>query len=174
MWIEDYRTANDLELDEFARRVNQVGRHMKPPLWGTVTDTLIYAIERNKVPRTHPRIADAIAAVCGATEEQRDSIVDKKHHGTMVRVSISANAVNTRRDSAVVKLDANGDVVARYITVQAAEKCERLSADGIRERCKRRIKNEFQPYSYTYRYEREWDKMTAEERRDDIDGKYKR
>lgn len=174
MWIEDYRTANDLELDEFARRVNQVGRRMKPPLWGTVADTLIYALERNKVPRTHPRIADAIAAVCGATEEQRDSIVDKKHHGTMVRVSILAKPAGTQRDYAVVKLDANGDVVARYSTFQTAEKCERLSADAIRERCKRRIKNEFMPYSFTFRYEREWDRMTAEERQADIDGRYKR
>lgn len=174
MWIEDYRTANDLELDEFARRVNHVGRRMRPPLMGTVSDTLVHMLERSKTPRTHPRIADAIAAVCGATEEQRDSIVDKKHHGTMVKVSILAKPAETQRDYAVVKLDANGDVVARYSTFQTAEKCERLSADAIRERCKRRIKNEFMPYSFTFRYEREWDKMTAEERQADVDGKYKR
>lgn len=31
---------------------------------------------------THPGIADIIAEVTGATIEQRDSLVHKKHHGT--------------------------------------------------------------------------------------------
>ena len=82
MWIEEYRKQNGLELDEFARLVNIAGRRMRPPLEGTVSDTLIHLLEHMKVPRTHPRIADAIAAVCHATQEHRDSIVDPRHKGT--------------------------------------------------------------------------------------------
>lgn len=175
MWIEDYRKANNLELDEFARRVNQVGRKMRPPLYGTVTDTLIHVIECSRTPRTHPRIADAIAAVCGATEEQRDSIVDKSHHGTMVKVSVVASGIgHVSREKAIVKIDPDGNVVARYINLITAEKCEKYTRDSIRERCKRQIKNEFYPFPYTYRFEREWEAMTEQERQDDIDGLYKR
>lgn len=183
MWIEEYRKRNNLELDEFARRVNIVGRHMEPPLIGTVTDTLIHILEVSKVPRTHPRIANAIATVCGATAEQRDSIVDESHAGeweptTVAEMNKTAtkpkptnyapNALVSSRERPVVKIDRDGRVVARYDSVSAAESDGEMSRDSIRERCNRNVLNEFRRYGYTYRYENEWKRLNAIEKLRDI------
>lgn len=172
MWIEDYRTANDLELDEFARRVNQVGRKMRPPLRGTVSDTLIYMLERAKVPRTHPRIAAAIATVCRATPEQYDSIVADVHKGTWRYTDLSRNAVKAVETPAakqVVKVDDGARIIQRYASIQNAAYCNDLSSDTVKARCEHKLKREFsESCPFTYRYAREWDKMTPEQKLKDI------
>ena len=71
MWIDEYRSAHGMELDEFARAVNAYGRKMVPPLVCTITDELIHMLERVKGCVTHPIIANAIAEYCGATPEVR-------------------------------------------------------------------------------------------------------
>ena len=89
-----------LEPDDLARMVNVAGRKMTPKLEGTVSDTLMYILETSKKPRTHPRIADAIATVCHATPEQRDSIVDERHRGTRgnsKKRTTNASVENARR-----------------------------------------------------------------------------
>lgn len=180
MWIDEYREKNGLELDDFARRVNWVGRKMNPPLWGTVSDTLIHFLERSSSPRTHPRIADAIATACHATPEQRDTIVDKEHRGTwkmqqlftttMTPVEKNVNTHKPGYERPIVKIDVQGRVVARYTSLTAAENCEDLGRDSIRVRCKREVKSEFNGRKYTFRFAEEWDKMTNEQKLEDLCG----
>ena len=83
MWIEAYREREGLERDELARRANKY-RYEKgeDPLCGYISDTLIWILETRRNAITHPVLADAIAAVCGATAEQRDMIVAKHNRGT--------------------------------------------------------------------------------------------
>lgn len=175
MFIEDYRRANGLELDDFARRVNLVGKHMQPPLEGTVSDTLIHILERSKVPRTHPRIADAIATVCGATAEQRDSIVAEHHRGTWTPVRMSdvcgrkvTQGPKPWDERPVVMIDKNGHVLKTYKNITNAAVGAEISTKGIASRCKRMIKGEFDRLDYTYRYANEWSRMSMEEKLRDL------
>ena len=171
MWIEDYREAKGLELDDFARRVNQIGRKMRPPLRGTVSDTLIYMLERAKVPRTHPRIAAAIATVCRATPEQYDSIVSDAHRGTWEYRDVSRNTATCikKYEDKVVKIDDSARIVQRYVSIQNAAYCNDLSSDTVKARCEHKLKREFSASCpFTYRYAREWDKMTPEQKLKDI------
>lgn len=181
MWIEDYRLANGLELDEFARRVNIVGRKMNPPLEGTVSDTLIHILERSREPRTNPRIANAIAMVCGATAEQRDSIVAEKHRGKWEPVKdvfawgdwvFGKQTRPPLNDHSVVMVDLQGRVLHRYESAKSAAKHSDISADSILNRCNHRMKNEFYTcLPYTYRFAREWDKMSMAEKLKDLGAK---
>lgn len=178
MWIEDYRKQKGIELDEFARLVNIAGRRMKPPLEGVVSDTLIHTLERMRTPRTHPRIADAIATVCGATQEQRDSIVDARHKGTWEKISFvdtwhkavkeEENGHKIGYEKPVVKVNSNGKILARYGSLTAAENNGSMSLDAIRTRCRHGIKNEFVKQDFTYRFADEWDKMTQLQRLQDL------
>ena len=179
MWIDEYREANGLELDEFARRVNIVGRKMNPPLWGTVTDTLIYKLERSKTPRTHPRIANAIATVCGATSEQRDSIVDERHRGKWEPVAspfewreqketIPRNQ-GFKLDKAVVQVDGKARIINRWGSIRQAAKYTNVSAETIVRHCGRRVHQVFTVVRpYTYRFAEEWDKMSMAEKLQDL------
>ena len=82
MWLREYRESAKLELDEFARVVNTYRRLAKMPVNGIVSNTLVHILEVDDKTVTHPNLADAIAAVCGATPEQRDSIVSEQYRGT--------------------------------------------------------------------------------------------
>ena len=179
MWIEDYRNKYGLELDDLARRVNIAGKKLEPRLCCTVTDTLIHVLERSKVPRTHPRIADAIAIACKATAEQRDSIVDEKHRGTFDPAFY--NTPKSERpepqqpkphkpgyEHGVVKVDRNGKILARYVSLTNAESYGEMSIDAIRARCKRKVQSELITWEFTYRYSEEWDKMSRIEKLRDL------
>lgn len=82
MWIDEFRERNGIERHEFARRVRVIGAHRRPHRPIGCSEELVWLLERAKVPRTHPRIADLIAEACGATPEERDMIVDERHRGT--------------------------------------------------------------------------------------------
>ena len=174
MWIEDYRRKEGLELDEFARRVNRHSRKMNPPLLCTVTDELIYILERDKKSKTHPLIANSIAEVCGATVEQRDSIVAEIHRGTwspdtQKQVVIPEPKKHVNGAMPVVKVDLHGNIIAYFESVMDAGVQEPHSTDYVRKRCKRRVEYEFTPERpYTYRYESEWREMTPEQRIKDL------
>ena len=171
MWIDEYRDAHGIELDEFARMVNRVGRQMNPPLIGCVSDTLIYLLEVSPTPRTHPRIADAIAYVCGATDEQRDSIVDKTHKGTRSEIVIKPKRQKRDTMKSVLRIDRNGQVVGRYDSVNAAGAVSGMSRDAVLARCMRRMKDDFSRYEFTFRFEKEWSAMSESEKMADIGGK---
>ena len=178
MWIDEYREKYGLELDDMARRVNVAGRKMRPRLPCTVTDTLIHILECSKTPRTHPRIADAIAIACGATAEQRDSIVDEKHRGTFdpskynhiarAKESPAASKRTPHGERGVVKINREGMVVRRYPSLAMTEYYEDMTCESIRARCRRRVGGELERWAYTYRYADEWDKMSRAERLKDL------
>ena len=178
MWIEEYRKKYGLEVDDMARRVNLAGRKLVPPLEGTVTDTLIHILEISKVPRTHPRIADAIAMACKATPEQRDSIVDEKHRGTWKPTENdynleSAAKIRTEPDyrignpRPVVQVDCNGYIIKRFSSVKAASVYTGMGKDAITIRCKHESLNEMR-LNYTFRYADEWDKMSRTDKLKDL------
>lgn len=81
MWITDYRENAGLELWQFQQRVNMYGKKLENPFQGVISERLIHMLEVDENAVTHPRIADAIAVLCGATSEQRDMIVADIHKG---------------------------------------------------------------------------------------------
>lgn len=177
MWIEDFRIKNGLELDEFTRRVNMHARKVNPPLESGVSDTLIHMLERQKNAVTHPRIANIIADVCGATAEQRDMIVAEIHRGQWNPVVTKPNFNDLKLhgqngSKAVVKIDRRGNAVDYYESVVDAARRTPQTEKMIRDRCKRRVPNEFTyMVPYTFRYAAEWDIMTAAQRQEDISQK---
>ena len=172
MWIDEYRQRNGLELDDLARKVNAVGRELHPPWDFTVTDMLIHILEISKTPRTHPLIANAIAVACEATREQRDSIVDERHRGTFEPITVKCSwrdmPIIPKNEYAVVMVDRAGRVLKRYNSAKIAAMYGDLTDDSIKRRCNRRIPNEFSTREYTYRYAREWNKMSQIEKLRDL------
>lgn len=174
VWIEDYRKQYGLEPDDLARMVNVAGRKMIPKLEGTVSDTLIYILETSKNPRTHPRIADAIATVCHATPEQRDSIVDEKHRGKWKAGTAESQQVQTpawklHGEKPVVMVDGTGKVICKYSSTADASRASRIATKTIGEICKRKRKNVLARYKFTFRYVEEWEAMSNEQQIQDID-----
>ena len=193
MWIEDFRTKYGLERDEFARRVRVLGARKRPERPIGCTEALVYMLERSSRPITHPNIADLLAEACGATAEQRDSIVAKKWRGewkgdgiprclkgcewTMGKAKEAApgprdqpywrRGVAGRRS--IVKIDANGNVLERYVSLTQATALCGQSMNSIGERARKCVRNEFIPGGHSFRFAEEWDKMTPEERRKDLE-----
>lgn len=128
--------------------------------------------------KTLPVFADRVAYHTGATAEQRDSIVLERHRGTWtpgqkpgsipVKKEPKAKPENVK---AVVALDKLGKEIARFSSVRdAAERLE-TSTSVVSSRCLRQIKkvrNEFNALGMTFRHAREWDRMTPEERLEDM------
>lgn len=81
MWIKDYREREGLELYQLQQRVNSFIHKMSNPIEATISGELIHMLEVDKNAVTHPRIANAIAIMCDATQEQRDMIVADVHKG---------------------------------------------------------------------------------------------
>lgn len=70
---------------------------------------------------------------------------------------------------AVVVLDKAGRELARYASINEASRGEVINDDCIRNRCYRRVWQEFTSTNdSTYRFADEWDKMTPEQRRKDL------
>ena len=80
MWITRFREKHDFTELEFARALSDAGARMRPPV--RVSEPLLHLLEVRRGAVTHPRIADLIATVCGATPAQRDMIVAEEHRGT--------------------------------------------------------------------------------------------
>jgi len=173
MWIREYREANGMELDDFARAVNAYGRRMVPPLVCTVTDQLIHMLECVSKCVTHPNIADAIAGYCGATPEQRDSIVAPIHRGTwsLSRVVLcESDAQYVQKNfRPVFKISMSGEILAAYDSIAEAARKEKPNEDVIRKRCKRASTADFtREMPYTWRYKSEWLAMSRADQLKDI------
>lgn len=176
MWIEDYREREGLALDEFTKLVNMHGRKVDPPLEAPVSDTLIHILERSKHGVTHPRIANVIAEVCGATAEQRDMIVADIHRGQWKPkepqpVVVKATIKKQNGGKAVVKIDKHGNTVGWFESIADAARREPHDEGVIRSRCKRRVTCEFTNIvPFTYRYADEWDALSGAQKIQDIGG----
>lgn len=202
MWIRDYRERMGLELDDLAKVVNLYRRYEKQTINGVVSDKLIHILEVCDDTVTQPVLADAIAAVCGATREQRDSIVDERYRGTWDPESVcnanvqkalvkvtgvfqdadeslpqdeKHNLLSYCKKRPVVKLDCMGNTIQSYDSISAAAKENGLNEKYVRRRCDGRIRTRdgmFTPDGYTFRYAVAWDNMSRQEKLRDIDAIY--
>ena len=188
MWIGDYMAREGIESVELAARVREYGKMQRVPLVGRVSMGLIDTLNMKRGNGyTHPRFADAIAAVCGATCAQRDMIVSEQHRGTWRMTDAAreraqeaerrARRVSPWRDMpikkpgkvtpdtgrAVVMVDKGGHVVKRYPSVISAAQFNGLDRNTVREKCQERRKFEFFR-GVTFRYADVWEKMSNEER----------
>ena len=177
MWLEDFRRAHGLTLEELGAHIRRQGKKRHPPI--TVSDTLLERLEGEPKFRTVPAIADLIAEACGATAEQRDRLVLEKHRGTWkpkpgrkpalklkAPVEEEPEMENDGTSRPVVAVDRAGFVVFRFVSVKnAAARCG-TSPHAVYERCLRRlVNNEFSKLGFTFRYAEEWDDMTEAQRR---------
>lgn len=125
---------------------------------------------------THPLIANRIAEICGATAKQRDELVHKIHHGTWQPSGKSQKRgkrkpVVTGQTLAVVKIDPNGNILARYASLAYAGKVNCIDDGKIAKYCRRQQKNkdEFKEFGgFTFRFAHEWDYMDKGEQLADI------
>lgn len=187
MWLEDFRRAHGLTLEELGAYIRRLGRKKHPEI--TVSDTLLERLEGEPKFRTVPAIADLIAEACGATAEQRDQLVLEKHKGTwkpkpgrkpQVKAGATREAVeeeeepwriNNGTSHPVVAVDREGFAVRRYEGVQSAATHCGTSPHAVYSRCLRQMgRGEFRMLGFTFRYAGEWDRMTDAERRADVAG----
>lgn len=140
------------------------------------SEHLIWILMNEHEGKTHPEFADAIADYLGATSKERDSIVAQKHHGKYKRNP--KRKFKTRRGprvshsaKTVVAIDKLGNVIKRYNSTMEAANQFGCSPPNIQNRCNkmRFTKDEFKPYGMSFRYADEWDALTPEERKLDID-----
>ena len=175
-WIRDFRQAMGMSREAFARAVTwKLGRSGNG--LSTISGALIGILEDRNGAVTHPHLADMIAAACGATVEQRDGIVHKKHRGKWPgvdgpqlliavrptqRTEPRVHRGNTRR---VVVLDRTGNEVRRFDTLTEAAAFIGITRSGVSQRCRRIVPYEWQTGNlYTARYADEWDTMPPAER----------
>lgn len=171
-WLEKWRKDHQMSREIFAQQVN-------------VSEELIWILENMEKGVTHPKIADAIADYTGATPQQRDSIVHKKHHGTYKpnprAKRFDARSIPKRKEKPKIKKQYRRPVVAvnmaavemgRYPSIIAAADAHLpCTATTVTNRCARKLSpsvNEFMPYGVTFRYADEWDMMPERLREDDM------
>ena len=183
MWITEFRQARGMTLEELGGVIRYYGKRRKPAL--RVSDTLLEWLEGVPGYRTVPALADLIAEVCGATPQQRDELVLEKYRGTwrgtgtpLEPPAKQARAARKRAVrltwrgepvKAVVAIDRGGNILARYPNVTNLSAHSGLHTTSIRRRCDGKTAgNEFLRYGLTYRYQDEWEKLTEEEKREEL------
>ena len=180
MWLEDFRRAHGLTLEELGAYIRRLGRKKHPEI--TVSDILLERLEGEPKFRTVPAIADLIAEACGATAQQRDRLVLEKDRGTWkpkpgrkptpkpkAPVEEEPEPKNDGHHHPVVAVDRAGFAVMRFVGVKnAAARCG-VSHKMVYSRCLRQLgRDEFRALGFTFRYAEEWDRMTDAERRADV------
>ena len=164
-WVKEYREKRGWSKKKFADM-------------GPCSETLIGIIEHpDGKGITHPLIANRIAEICGATAKQRDELVHKIHHGTWQPtgkpVKLGANRPNNASAAIpVVKIDRNGNVLARYANMTFAGKVNCVYETKIAQYCRKqqpKNRDEFEVFGgFTFRFAHEWDNMTKAEQIRDI------
>lgn len=125
---------------------------------------------------THPNIANAIADYVGATAEERDGIVHPKHRGTWKPDEKHKGKkrdrkwLNAHNALAVVAVDRLGHVIKSFPSIKATARYVHCSATTIFNRCNYvpLEKDEFEPLGITFRFEADWERLTPEQRVNDI------
>ena len=124
---------------------------------------------------THPNIADRITDYTYGTAADRDSIVAKEHRGTYK--PNPNRKFNTRKQcggswnaKAVVAIDRLGHEIARWPSLEAAADAMGTKKHTISVRCNKvgLARDEFKPYGMSFRFESEWNRLTPEQRINDI------
>lgn len=188
MWLGEYMDEHGIEPEEIARRAAAYRQLNGERICAQPTGALVATLAAGGGKLfTHPRFANAIAAVCGATGRQRDMLVAKKHRQTwrMTDAAKARAAEAARRVEvhpwraepavrfphnirAVVAVDRHANVLRRYRSVEAASVAEYRHHSYICRRCRRITGNNFGADDVTYRYADEWDSMTELEKLRDV------
>jgi len=180
IWVQEYRQSIGMSRGQFARAITrQLGGSGDNRI--VVPEKLIYMLEEWPKCYTHPKLANMIAAACGATPEQRDMIVNRVHRGEWrgvdgprvamelppTRLPIRAKAQPVAGDKyahnnkAVVVLDRAGREVKRCASGKEAAAFMGLSSTTVYSRCAHATPLEFTVgIPYTCRYAQEWDALT--------------
>jgi|GEM_PF-5952079 len=165
-WFEEWREKNGVSRLELARAIN-------------VSEGLIWKLEIGLYEITHPLIANDIANYTGATADQRDSLVHKKHRGTWKpdpnyrrprqRRAKKPDAAKARP---VIALNLVGAIEGVFDNEDAAAKAYApCTSRAVRNRCTRKgdpYTDEFQPYYVTFRYADEWLSMSPKQQEEDM------
>lgn len=180
MWITDFRESYGLSIEQLGRLIRRLGAKKDPEI--RCSDLLLYYLEDVKGFCTVPAIANLIAEACGATAAQRDELVLKQYRGTwkgdgkpaiqpqtQPPPPLPVRRVRPVQGRPVVALDVSGNVVGRYDNTVSAAACCGVIKSCVWRRCVRQmLRDEFELIGFTFRYADEWDRMTAEERRADM------
>lgn len=179
-WIAQFRAKNGYPLEVLGREIRRLGSRRRPGWPMRCSDVLLEKLENTPKAVTHPNIANLIAEALGATAAQRDAIVAPKHRGTWkprgkavlppyMPVVVPRGRPKTNAVAyAVVCVDKFGHELERFPSITQAAIAYDQANDFVIKRCNRRVKNEFKFKAYTFRYQREWDQMTAEQRQRDL------
>ena len=140
------------------------------------SEYLLWILMNEQGAVTHPNIANAIADFTGATAEQRDQIVHKKHHGTWqpdpkrVIREIPVTKERYCGQKPVLAIDRLGNVIERFPALKLAAARVGCTVGTISNRCNgvRFGKDEFVPFGMSFRFEDDWLRLTEEERIEDI------
>ncbi len=166
-WLEEWRKKHRMSRETLAKQVE-------------VSEHLIWILENEKDGRTHPLIADDIADYTGATIEQRDSIVHKRHRGTYVpnpgkrekkrRIMVKPTpSLETEREHVkedgrlekgrtVYAVNKDGEIVQQYASMAEAALRTGMDKSSVYTRCRRKLaENEFLVSEITFRYADEYD-----------------
>lgn len=131
---------------------------------------LIGLLQSMNDAKTHPNIADRIADFIGATPEERDQIVARKHHGTYVPGKAKPKPVSCPflgwNIRTVVAVNRYATELDRYPSAAKAAEQFGIHDSSVIYRCKRKVtaSDEFAPIGATFRFADEWDSMTEGER----------
>lgn len=174
MWLTDFRRQHGMSIGELGAYIRRLGARRVVPM--RVSDILLERLETEPNFRTVPKLADLIAEACGATAQQRDRLVLKRYRGTWKPTGrprpVATAAAPPPRPAgirAVVCVDRLGDVVQRFPSGQEAARRFSCTTDTVGRRCRRQVEtNEFGTLGLTFRFADEWDRMSPEERRQDL------
>lgn len=166
-WLETWRRENSYSQDDLARAVD-------------VTPALIDLLENRADCVTHVNIANRIVDFTGATIEQRDSIVHKKHRGTWQpdpkrrprkKKKSDPRENLTHNSRIVIVLNTAGASMGIFPTERSAAAAVGCTQMTVHNRCTRRAQvttNEFSTYGVTFRFADEWFNMTPEQQITDM------
>lgn len=135
-----------------------------------ISEHLMWILQNQRGGVTHPKLADRIADYVGATPEERDSIVHKRHRGTYVPGSAGA-ALQDVRNRRVVAIDKRGRIIKKFTSTEDAAQHYGCSRNSVWERCTRftRDISEFSLLDgISFRYAAKWSKLSDTERLRDI------
>lgn len=142
-----------------------------------VSEHLLWILQNQVGGVTHPKIADIIADYIGASSEERDEIVHKKHYGTYTPMQstpvVKQSGVlkpNASNAFTVVAIDCIGNEFARFGSAKDAGDRYGVTSKTVVARCNRVAitKSEFEPLGVSFRFLEEWEGMSESERRADI------
>lgn len=192
MWLTEFRRAYGLSIGQLDRLLRPVGAKRKQQISYTA---ILYRLENWKGFVTLPKIANVIAAGCGATAAQRDELVLEQYRGRWkgtgqaeIRLPKPTPRAAPRptppparkgfvSPRGVVAVDADtGSVLGRYDTVTSAAVHFAACAETVRRCCAlRQINHRIQPgAALAFRYADEWNAMTEAQRHNDLAGARKR